>query len=728
MRTLLIDNYDSYTFNLCHLLAEVNGREPVVVAHDAAEVGELDLDRYEAVVISPGAGDPRRARDFGVCRDVLLKTNLPVLGVCLGHQGIAVAEGGGVVRAPQARHGYVTRVEHGGEELFAGIPSGFGAVRYHSLCVAEPLPPELAVTARAEDGVVMALRHQRLPRWGVQFHPESIETEFGCRLLENFRALAAGRGASGSSVARAPAVGEAASGHSGASATSQRTKAVRAGTAGPGHAGSVNPNRAATPARTTAAADRAGAVKPSDTDAAAPARTAATLHYTAHVRELPGAIDADAAFTRLFAASETAFWLDSSRVEPGMARFSFFGDGSGPLAETVRHRVGESPPLFDELRAQLARREVSAPPLPFDFVGGYVGYSGYELKAECGGDARHRADTPDARWLFADRFVAVDHEQDATYLVALSTGAETARGAAAWLDETGRELRTLPASPDPLAGHRGTSAVEPDRESYLAAVECCRESLLAGESYEICLTTGAEFAAVDGGFEAYRRLRTLNPAPYSAFLRFDDVEVACSSPERFLKVSGGVAEAKPIKGTAPRGDSPESDARLRADLAADPKCRAENLMIVDLLRNDLGRVCRPGSVHVPVLMEVQSYQTVHQLVSTVRGEIDDGRDAVDCVRACFPGGSMTGAPKRRTMELIDDVEQRARGVYSGALGFLSLNGAADLNIVIRTLVRSGGKWRTGAGGAIVLGSDPAAEYEEMLLKAAAPAPALSIMD
>lgn len=712
MRTLLIDNHDSYTFNLCHLLAEVNGREPVVVAHDTAEVGELDLDRYEAVVISPGAGDPRRARDFGVCRDVLLKTNLPVLGVCLGHQGIAVAEGGGVVRAPQARHGYVTRVEHGGEELFAGIPSGFGAVRYHSLCVAEPLPPELAVTARAEDGVVMALRHQRSPRWGVQFHPESIETEFGRRLLENFRALALGRAAAESSAAgplvsgaQNPAPTGADSEHFGISDTtaSQRTKALRGETANPARTGSENCTGTA-------------------------ARTAPPLHYTAHVRELPGAIDADAAFTRLFAASETAFWLDSSRIEPGMARFSFFGDGSGPLAETVRHRVGESPPLFDELRAQLARREVSAPPLPFDFVGGYVGYFGYELKAECGGDDRHRAGTPDARWLFADRFVAVDHEQDATYLVALSTGAETARDATAWLDETGRELRTLPASPDPLAGHRGTPAVEPDRESYLAAVECCRESLLAGESYEICLTTGAEFAAVDGGFETYRRLRTLNPAPYSAFLRFDDVEVACSSPERFLKVSGGVAEAKPIKGTAPRGDTAEADARLRADLAADPKCRAENLMIVDLLRNDLGRVCRPGSVHVPVLMDVESYQTVHQLVSTVRGEIADGRDAVDCVRACFPGGSMTGAPKRRTMELIDDVEQRARGVYSGALGFLSLNGAADLNIVIRTLVRSGGKWHTGAGGAIVLGSDPAAEYEEMLLKAAAPAEALSIVD
>ena len=452
-------------------------------------------------------------------------------------------------------------------------------------------------------------------------------------------------------------------------------------------------------------------------------------------RVLDRAVDTEAAFSRLHAGATTAFWLDSGPAGPHAARFSFLGDAAGPLAEVVHYRIGggvrvtarghtryEPGGILDYLSAALRTRYVPLPDdLPFDFAGGYIGYLGYEVKAECGGSAGHTAPTPDAQWIFADRVVVVDHLDRRTYLLAL-TDEQCAQQTEEWFDATTAVLDTLPTDSPGTPATAASSAAEPvtsrGRAQYLRDIAACHRALQAGESYEITLTDRITLPADTAGLDAYRALRRANPAPYSAYLRFDDLEIACSSPERFLKLDRHrVAETKPIKGTAPRDPDPVVDERLRRALTEDPKTRAENVMIVDLLRNDLGRVCTTGSVRVAELLTTETYTTLHQLVSTVRGTLRADIGVIDCLRACFPGGSMTGAPKIRTMQLIDALEQQARGVYSGTIGFLGAGGTADLNIVIRTAVRYAGKWQIGTGGAIVLDSEAEAEYQEILLKA-----------
>jgi para-aminobenzoate synthetase len=686
MLTLLIDNYDSFTYNLFQLLAEENGTEPLVVRNDEASWEELERLVFDNVVLSPGPGRPERGRDFGVCAEAIRRCRQPLLGVCLGHQGLGWVHGGRVVRAPEPLHGRIRAVEHDGSALFAGIPRRFDAARYHSLCLDRPLPAELEEIAWSDDGVAMALAHRHRPQWGVQFHPESIATEHGRRLLANFRDLTAAnssrRSISAKYVEKEPRVVE-----------------PRSGT-------------------------------------------------RLEVRRLDRLCDPERTFAALYGDSDAAFWLDSSRLGDG-ARFSFIGDASGPLGATIAYDVdahevtvergGEievlAESIFEYLERELRRLRPMAAELPFDFDCGFAGYLGYELKADCGGSNAHSSPLPDAAFVFADRLLAFDHELDHTYLVCLcQPGAE--EEAEAWLSAIASRLSAVEAGA--LSGATGEDTPEPPRccsaESspvalrlarshgeYLNDISSCLDHLLEGESYELCLTNSIAADVAADPLALYMELRRVNPAPFAAYLRFGDLAVLSSSPERFLRVDrdGGV-EAKPIKGTSARAADPVEDARLATHLREDEKSRAENLMIVDLMRNDLGTVCAVGSVEAPALMEVESYETVHQLVSTVSGRLRPGSGAADAVRACFPPGSMTGAPKLRTVELLERLEGRARGVYSGAIGYFGLGGGCDLSVTIRTVVLDGERATIGAGGAIVLQSDPEREYEEMLLKAAAP--------
>jgi para-aminobenzoate synthetase len=683
MRTLLIDNYDSFTYNLYQLLGEVNGQPPVVVRNDV-DWSEMQLDRFDAVVVSPGPGRPDRPVDFGISACAIRELALPVLGVCLGHQGICHLHGGVVGYAPTPMHGRVSPVHHTGTDVFAGLPSPFMAVRYHSLAATD-VPDELEVVAWTDDGVVMGVRHRDQPLWGVQFHPESICTEYGRELLANFRDLALGR--SRASVARR---------------------------------------------------------KPSEH----------RRPYRLHVHRVPVLPDAEEAFHVLFSDDAHRFWLDSSAVIPGLSRFSFMGDGSGPLAEYVTFDVAEGVvdvyragehlrvrrPFFEYLDDELRRRATPTPlGLPFEFNLGYVGCLGYELKAETGGHAAHRADTPDAALIFADRMLAIDHLKGMSYLLALSADGDDA-GARAWLRDASARLRELPTQDavsrcSTAGGHALVGMTHPaaqamihprhDRGAYLDRIADCLEEIREGESYEVCLTNAVTAPITIDPPRTFSWLRRRSPVPYGALLEFGDVAILSASPERFLTVGRNrVVESKPIKGTRPRGATLADDIALHDDLATNAKDQAENLMIVDLIRNDLNRVCEIGTVHVPKLFDVETYAPVHQLVSTIRGTLRPDASAVDCVRETFPGGSMTGAPKLRTMQIIDRLEDGPRGFYSGALGWFGLSGAADLSIVIRTLTATKHQVSFGVGGAVVALSDAEEEFEETVVKSRAMVTAL----
>jgi para-aminobenzoate synthetase component I len=448
----------------------------------------------------------------------------------------------------------------------------------------------------------------------------------------------------------------------------------------------------------------------------------------------------------LAAQSETVanlVWLDSGvGARSGRSFLSADGrrvtlDPAAPVLPQLRHALAAMPPIAPRAGAD------PAPPL------GLIGWFGYELRGETMGmlvpptsaDSR-------AAWLTVDRGIVLDHATGEVELVALAraetlVSADSAETADTWSGEleTWRQ-RTValvegarrasappPADPAPRQAHW-----RDDDAHYAELVRRCQEAIRDGEAYQLCLTSQARVDDPGDPLELYRRVRRGNPAHHGALLRIGVTTLVSASPETFLRVEPLEAaepgalrvRTRPIKGTRPRGADPAADAALAAELAASEKERAENLMIVDLMRNDLSRVSELGTVVVTGLLEVETYAHVHQLVSTIEGRMRAGLDAIDAVAACFPAGSMTGAPKHRAVELLARWEGEARGVYSGAFGYLAVDGSADLAMVIRSILISDGVATIGAGGGITALSDPEAEVAEMRLKARALLRALGV--
>jgi anthranilate synthase component 1 len=394
-------------------------------------------------------------------------------------------------------------------------------------------------------------------------------------------------------------------------------------------------------------------------------------------------IDPIHAYEALFAGRDNAFLLESS-------------DGAG------WSYAGASDVVLTDLPAMPPRRvgPVGDPPLKPSFRLGWVGWLSYE---------------GDARFLQVDRALAFDHAERAVWV--LGYGDDTD-----WADELLDPEFLRDAQPLVPAQSASEYSVEwrHDDSHYVDLVNECKRYIAQGDAYQLCLTNTATISPSPDAWETYLRLRALSPSHHSGYIRIDGTTLISSSPEQFLSAAPtGPIRTKPIKGTRPRGVDAQADEDLKAELVESPKERAENLMIVDLMRNDLSKVARLGTVRVSALMEVETYPQVHQLVSTVEADLETGTSVVDAVRALFPAGSMTGAPKISAMSILNRLEHGPRGIYSGVFGYISVNGSVDLAMVIRSIVITPKQTTVGAGGGITAMSDAVEELAEMHLKAGA---------
>ena len=463
------------------------------------------------------------------------------------------------------------------------------------------------------------------------------------------------------------------------------------------------------------------------------------------IEEIPWDLAPDAAF-ELIKDEPFSVFLDGGMDPERLGRYSFLvsepflvmssrGTRITLSSGDDRRTVDGNP--FDVLNSLLNAYHISPGEYAVPFIGGAVGYLSYDL---CHFIERlpHKAvddiDLPESYFGFYDRVLAYDNLRQKTFIIStgfpeLDEKRRTSRAAARI-----KELKAKLA--DTKVGSSDRSEKTQDakislksnftRAEYLRAVEKARQYIIAGDIFEVNISQRLEAELSISPYQLYQRLRRINPAPFAAYLNFDGVAIVSASPERFLKLSGDHVETRPIKGTRPRGKTPAEDEALAKELVGSAKDHAENMMIVDLERNDLGRLCRYGTVKVTELAKLETFPTVFHLTSTVEGRLREGKNGIDLLKATFPGGSITGAPKVRSMEIIDELEPTKRSVYTGNIGYLGFNGDLDLNIVIRTFIIKGHRAYFQVGGAVVYDSHPEEEYEETLHKARALIDALNM--
>lgn len=454
------------------------------------------------------------------------------------------------------------------------------------------------------------------------------------------------------------------------------------------------------------------------------------------IKELSLKIDPAKIFSQLN-REPYAFWLDSGMDHHKLGRFSFMG--ADPFYQVITYgrqttvvdrlkntrKINNKPlfPLLDELMSRWQRTKTAG--LPFE--AGAVGYFGYELGhliEKFPQTTINDLEMPDAFLSFYDALLAIDHLKQKFFIISTglpfddkNSGKKRAAERLTWLEQL---IERAENSSDPalkplqFGSYRGSNF---SYDHYIDAVKKILEYISAGDIYQVNLSQRFAIDFTGNSEDFYHKFRALSPAPFGAYLVTDEHTIMSNSPERYLLIKGDYIETRPIKGTRPRGETPKIDQQLRQELVDSTKDQAEHIMIVDLERNDLGRIAQYGTVHVPEMEIVESYANVHHLVSTVAARINPTHSTVDCIVNSFPGGSITGAPKLRSMEIIDELEPSCRGVYTGSIGYLDFSGDIDLNIAIRTAVYHRNTLYFQVGGGIVADSDPHLEYEETITKA-----------
>ncbi len=435
-------------------------------------------------------------------------------------------------------------------------------------------------------------------------------------------------------------------------------------------------------------------------------------------------------------------WLDSAAMNQNTGRWSYimwnpFITISGANNRYCITEKGEAAENFtgdpfDRIENVLARFKVEEKDNAPDFTGGAAGFFGYRLLTYCEPSTKLRKSSAPGEgdlWLgFYDRVVAFDHRERRVVLI---VNLDIAQDPAPALDELELEKVVAPGGGAPPAKQsaprrRGAGVASNfSKEKYINAINRVKKYIEEGDTYQVNISQRFSSDADIDPASCYLRLRSINPAPFAAYMDIGFAQILSSSPERFIRLCDGVAQTRPIKGTRPRGDSPTQDLRLAGELETSQKDRAENVMIVDLMRNDLSKVCQRNSVKVTELCAIEQYPTLYHLTSTIEGRLKEGLGGIDLIKNIFPAGSVTGAPKIRAMEIIDELEPDPRGVYCGSIGYLGFSGALDLNVAIRTMILAKNVYSFSAGGGVTYSSIPEDEYQETLDKARALIDAIS---